>query len=624
MLRLTWPRAVRVALQAVLVVVAAVIAFYFLSHRRPPTVPPAKVAAIPAEQVEQQEGIEHTDFRGERTVQVKAGSWRRGDDGLFYLEKNVEVRDLAAKGGREIFLAGDKIVYDKDWSEARLEGRARVRVEDLQFESSDFAYNKADDVVSTEHGVVISSPKLNGTASRLTYSFKDQVIRLEGSVSLRGRRPAGEAGMFTIGGEVLTYRRLERKGLAEGEAGFSLEDSAGLAAALDFRMTDDEEYLLDFSMRGAARISLVEDHEQAGGGRVFRRTQEIAAEELAGRTFLNMNRLHALEARRSCSLDAFSADGRPVRVDSGEMLFVFDKWGGLREYRAVGRAQLVEHGPDRRVARTISGESLLIEGPGEMLRVAAPAGGEARLDSADSEITAQVIELFPGSQDVFAADGVKLLLKAREEAGGSAVGFFSGRQPVMAVAGRLSYQREPDRLTLSEGARMWQEKQMLSGNELSAERATGELRGAGRVQAVFPRASKKEGEKEERLEVGGEELAFSPRQHLLTYRGRCWLKTRNASLTSDRIDVLLSGEDNELTTIKAVGHVVIASGFREGRGENAIYDLNQETIDLTGNPSLADKEKGVIEGDKLTFYLGDGRVHVENSGRERSVTVIKS
>jgi len=306
------------------------------------------------------------------------------------------------------------------------------------------------------------------------------------------------------------------------------------------------------------------------------------------------------------------------------MLFVFDKWGGLREYRAVGRAQLVERGPDGRVARTISGGSLLIEGPGEMLRVSAPAGGEARLDSTDSEITGQVIELFPKSQDIFAAGGVKLLLKAREESARLTVGFFSGRQPVMAVSGRLSYEREPDRLTLSEGARMWQDKQMLSGNELSAERGTGELRGAGRVQAVFPRASKKPGENEERLEVGGEGLAFSPREHLLTYRGQCWLKTRNARLASDRIDVFLSGEDSALTTIEALGQVVISSGFREGRGETAVYDLDKETIDLTGNPSLTDKEKGVIEGDKLTFHLGDGRIHVENSGRERSVTVIKS
>ncbi len=162
---------------------------------------------------------------------------------------------------------------------------------------------------------------------------------------------------------------------------------------------------------------------------------------------------------------------------------------------------------------------------------------------------------------------------------------------------------------------MWQGKQMLSGNELSARRDTGELRGSGRVQAVFPRASKQEGAKEERLEVGGENLVFTPKDHLLTFQSKCWLKTQNASLTSERVDVFMSGEANAITTIEAGGQVVIVSGFREGRGNTAVYDLDKETIDLTGNPSVTDKEKGVIEGDKLTFYLGDGRIHVENRGR---------
>ena len=38
---------------------------------------------------------------------------------------------------------------------------------------------------------------------------------------------------------------------------------------------------------------------------------------------------------------------------------------------------------------------------------------------------------------------------------------------------------------------------------------------------------------------------------------------------------------------------------------------------LTGNPVLVDKEKGVTEGDKLTFHLGDGRILIENKERRQ-------
>ena len=623
MLRLAWPRAVRALLVGALVLVVAVILGYFASHRRPPSVVPAATSDIPAEQVEKQEGVEHVEFRGDRTIHIKAGSWHKGEDGRFYLEKDVEVRDLAKQGGREIYLAGDKVVYDKDWTEARLEGRAKIRVDDMQFESSDFDYRQAADALSAEHGVVISSPKLSGAASRMTYAVKDEIIRLEGEVSLEGSGRTGDSGPFTIQADVLTYRRLERKGHGEGGVGFSLGRSRGRAETIDFRMTDDEQFLLNFSMRGGAQFSLAGDEPSEGGGPAGRRGQEIQAVEMDGRAFLNLDKLHSLEARGGCSLDSFTSDGRPISVRSGEMLFVFDRWGGLREHRAWGRASLVESGEGGRVERTVAGNNLVIEGPGELLRVTAEEGGEARLDSTELEITARAIELVPRSEDVFAEGSVTLLLRPRGEAGAE-VGFFSGGQSVLAVGGTLRYEKGNERLILSEGARMWQGKQMLSGKELSARRDTGELQGTGEVQAVFPRASKKEGEPEQRLEVGGNSLTFDPKGRLLTYRSKCWLKTQNASLTSDRIDVFLSGEDNAVSTIEAEGSVIIVSGFREGRGNTALYDLNKETIDLTGNPSVTDKEKGVIEGDRLTFHLGDGRVHVENSGRERSVTVIKS
>ncbi len=379
MKRLAWPRALRAVLAVILILVLAIIIAYFVSHRRPPTVVPSNAAEIPAKQVEQQEGIEHLDFRGERTIHVKAGSWRKGEDGLFYLEKDVEVRDLAKKGGREVYIAGDKVVYDKDWSAARLEGNAKVRFGDLQFESSGFDYRKAADVLSTDHGVVISSPKLNGSAARMTYSFKDEIIRLEGAVSLRARGETADAEPFIVNGNVLTYRRLERKGRGEGGAGFALGESRGRAEAIDFRVTDDELYLVDFSLRGAAQINLVESDESAAGRSVLGRSREIQADEVDGRAFLNMNRIHSVEARGGCALRTLTSGGQPARVRSGEMLFVFDRWGGLREFRAVGQANLVETGADGRVARTMSGD----EHPPRGRRGDAPAGRAGGGRSAD-------------------------------------------------------------------------------------------------------------------------------------------------------------------------------------------------------------------------------------------------
>jgi lipopolysaccharide export system protein LptA len=622
MLRLAWPRALRTLLAVSLVLVVAVILVYFVSHRRRPTVVPRKAENIPAEQVEKQEGIEHIDFRGDRIVQVKAGTWYKGEDGLFHLENNVEVRDLAKKGGKEVFITGDRVTYDKDWSRARLEGKAKVRYGDLVFESASFDYEKSADVLSTDAGVVFSSPRISGHSRRMTYSFKDETIVLVGDAGLEARDESENASPLVVSGGLLTYRRLERTGRGEESVEFSLGESRGEAETVDFRMTDDEQYLLTLNLKGTVRARLVEEKSEGADNLLFDRTRELTAGEMDLRAFLNMNKIHSVEARGGCSLDTFTPSGRRLRVRSADMKLVFDRWGGLREFWAVKQANLVERGEASRIEQTISGGEIYIEGQGDMLRARAPLGGEARVDSPEMEVTGREIKLFPRSEDVSASGNVKLLFKPQAK-GGESVGFFSSSQPAMAAAGAMSYQKGAHRLIIGDGMRMWQGRQTLSGDQLTMERETGAVQGTGGIRAVFPQTSKKEPAKEGRLEVGGESLTFNPKDRLLTFEKACWLMTENVDLKAGQIAVKLEDNQGTIQTIEARTSVVILSGLREGRGNAAFYDLARDTVELTGNPTLMDKEKGMIEGDKLTFYLGDGRIHVENRDRERSVTVIK-
>ena len=171
---------------------------------------------------------------------------------------------------------------------------------------------------------------------------------------------------------------------------------------------------------------------------------------------------------------------------------------------------------------------------------------------------------------------------------------------------------------------MWQGKQFLSADELTIWRDSGEISGQGNVRASFPYIPRKEEKKEERIEVGGSRMGFAPETRLLSLGQDAWLKTQKVGLNSDAIIVHLRKERGEIEKIEARGQVVITEGTRQGKGTEALYDLDKETIVLTGNPSLIDKEKGTVEGDKLTFHLGDGRILVENKDRERPVTFIKS
>ena len=129
---------------------------------------------------------------------------------------------------------------------------------------------------------------------------------------------------------------------------------------------------------------------------------------------------------------------------------------------------------------------------------------------------------------------------------------------------------------------------------------------------------------EERLVIEADEMTYDPKDKTIIFAGGSSLNTNAMKLTSADLSIRLKEEGNEMERIMATGKVVIRQETNEGRGEEASYDLKTDTVVLTGSPVLVDKEKGNTEGDKLTFYLGDGRILIENKERGRSATVIKS
>jgi lipopolysaccharide export system protein LptA len=289
----------------------------------------------------------------------------------------------------------------------------------------------------------------------------------------------------------------------------------------------------------------------------------------------------------------------------------------------VEEVTVVDRDENSQVVRTILGAAIYIGELGEPWKIVAPEGGEARVDSPDSDITAQVIVLHPRRKIVDAEGEIKVILKLRKDEP-EAVGFFSNEEPVFITAQGMRYETAANRLTLRKGVRMWQGKEMLFAETLTLLKKTGEILGQGKVRSLFSHRPKKEEQREEKIEIGGEKLSFNPGDSRLVYEEECWLKMPRVNLRSGMIAVALREKKAEILTISAKDKVTITEELREGWGEAALYDLEEETVILTGNPTIVDKDKGVVEGDKLTFRLGDGRIQVENKERDRSATVIKS
>jgi lipopolysaccharide transport protein LptA len=624
MTKLTLARVLRFIVALGLLVVVAVILWYFLSHRRPRSVVPPKKEGIPAKKVERQEGIEHFDFKGDRVIRARAERHYAGDDGRYYLEGNVEVRDLGKGEGEEIVLFGQKVSYDKDWAGVFLEGKAKLQYKGLTVESSAFSYLKTEETLTTDRGAAFSTSKISGKAKKMAYSFREGSLRLEGEVELELCEEAETGAPFVVRGDIVTFLRSRRRGQVEGNASFSFDQSWGRADSLRFELTPDEQRARSFSLKGNVQATLVGQHEPSPGVlKPARQEREISADEVDIRAFKDKHQIQKVEARDRCILKSSTPEGRTTEVRSARMRIIFDRREVLRELSAWSAARLVERGPTSELERSISGEEILISTKGKTWKIKAPEGGEARVDSPDSDVTAKSLVLSPRKEILDAAGGVKVIVKLRPEEA-ETVGFFSSKQPVFGSAEKMRYEKRLDRLQLEEAVRMWQGKEVLFADRLTVLKKTGEIMAEGNVRVSFSRLPKEEKAAEEKIEIGGAKLSFSPPQNLLTFEQDCWLKSIDVALNSDRIAVLLREKTAEILQIDAKGKVTITEKLRKGKGERALYDLEEETFVLTGNPTIIDKEKGVIEGEKLTFRLGEGRIQVENKDRERSTTVIKS
>jgi lipopolysaccharide transport protein LptA len=624
MTKLTLARVLRLVVALTLLIVTAIILWYFLSHRRPRSIVLPKKEEIPAKKVEQQEGIEHFDFKGDRVIRAKAARHYAGEDGRYYLEGNVEVRDLGKKEGEEIVLFGERVSYDKDWTKVFLEGKAKLQYKGLTVESSAFSYLKNEETLTTDRGVTFSSRKISGKAQIMAYSFREGSLRLEREVELELREEAETGTPFVIRGDIVTFLRKRRRGQVEGNASFSFDQNRGRADSLRFELTPDEQRARSFFLKGNAQATLVGQQEPSPGGlKPTRQEREISADEIDVRAFKDRHKIYTVEARDGCILKSTTPGGQTTEVRSGRMRIIFDRREVLREFLAWSAARLVERGPTSEVERSISGEEIFIGVKGKSWKIRAPEGGEARVDSPDSDVTAKSLTIFPRWEILNAAGEVKVIVKLRPEKA-ETVGFFSSEQPVFGAAEKMRYDKKLDRLQLREAVRMWQGKEVLFADQLTVLKKTGEIKAEGNVRAIFSRLPKGEKATEEKIEIGGARLSFSPPENLLTFEQGCWLKSKDVGLNSDRIAVLLREKTAEIQQIEARGKVAITEELREGKGEEALYDLEQETIVLTGNPRIVDKEKGIIEGEKLTFRLGEGRIQVENKDRERSTTVIKS
>jgi lipopolysaccharide transport protein LptA len=621
-------RTLRTLVLCLLVLVTAVILVYLFTHLGEKSKLQGKPEAVISQKVDRKEKIEHFEFKGEKgNIELRANKFYVGADNQNHLEGNVEVVDFGRKGGQKILVFADRVIYDQEGNHFVLAGKVRIQDKDLTLVSDFFDYDKKTEVFRTDNGVQVTSQRLKGSSKSLLYSRRAQVLILQENVDLEIIPKLETSRPFRLSAGKLVYERKKRKGEVEESVRFGLGKSEGSCRVSNFTLSSDENYLRSLFLKGEVKVKIVDEStdnapSSDGASRLLQsKEKRIEAEEITLVIFKETSKVQSVEAKENCRLTFLSDSGAGTEIFSESAAFNFGEKGELRGFNARQKIRMVDRDREAQEQRSVTGEEMAFGPRKTDLRIKGTDQTQAQLTSRESDILASEIVLFLKSEDLGASGNVKVILKPRTDESRSP-GLFSDEQPLFITAMSMRYLDDPKRYVFSGNIRVWQEKNMIFAKELTLYEGTGEIRSAGAVRTTFPHKPK-EGEKEEKVDISAERMSYTPENHQLVYKEACTLNVKNYTMSSKTMAVSLKKEDGKMKMIDALANVVITQESKEGRGGEAHYSPDQGMIILTGTPQLTDKNKGTSRGDKLTFYLSDGRILVENKERERSETVIK-
>jgi lipopolysaccharide transport protein LptA/LPS export ABC transporter protein LptC len=622
-------RSLRRGVAAALILVLAVFLALFLTRgKKPASVSPPEKAAS-AQKIDERNQVHYVEYRGEKEkTEFQADRNFVGPDGKYHLVGHVQVTDYGRQGGRKVLVRCDEIIHDAERTRFSLLGHVRMEFEEATFETESLEYDRKLGLFTTGKPIAITSPHFKGTALGLDYSLKSEELRLLAEVVLETQVSKGSPLPLIFQSKTLFYSRPVRKGRFEGGVTFSHGRSHGSAETADFQLFYDTDKLDIIDFKGQVRLFLdgeFTDRSKAGASNsllTLGEKQNVQADALKLRAFINTSRLHSYESSGNVSMTFLSSTKGNTRFQGASIDFIFEQDGGLREFRASTDVHMLKTEPQGGETQSVEGDSMLLPGNSDILQVKAGKGRTVRAGFRGNEITASVLGFNLKNEDLQAAE-VKAVFSPTPER--RTVGLFTAQEPMFVTSHWMKYTSETRRYRFYGGLKMWQDKSALYALEVELQEDTGATVCSGNVRSLFPHKPKDQ-DKEEQVEVTSQKMNYDPDKNTAVYEKEAAMKATAFRLKGERITVLLSKETKDPERMTAQVNVVINQDqpVREGKGEQALYLVDDRLVVLTGHPLLTEKDKGEVQGDKLTFHLADGSITVENDTRDRSVTKIKS
>jgi len=546
-----------------------------------------------AETVEKQ--FEAAEYSGtKKNLVIKADNFSLDEEQNQHLEGQVEVTDESVEG--KVVLRADKLVIPPDRKKIMAEEGVEVNLSNLRIKARQLEYSVEEKMAKALEAQLLGD-NIDISVQNLRYAVQSKMAMFEGS--FEGRSGTQEK-QFSFTGRNAIW-----------------ENEANLLKAEELRMTSGQ----------------VEARGQKVVVRLQKETGDFDTVKLEG----------------SCSIFGRAtkqdADFQEIRVfaEQADIIHIGEQILILAEgaFRMEGKGQewtmggtgvrlnlnfKSQEGLDRLLAR--DGHLKFTRNDGEENELSAEsieygvsAGdiflkGQANGLFKDYDLKAKELR-FKISDRSFSASDFQMLIKS---------GFFSGKlimfseDKAVYVTGK-TISGSKDLVSASGQVRTWQEDNLLTAGKMTADRKTSnlsleeEVSVNGSVKSVNGRPQK--------ISLAAARVLLLSEEHRIEADGQAAMSFDDLKLNVPQVKINLDPADGQkLISIELIGALEVKWKDYLARGRRAFYQADKEKLEVSGSPELITQEGNRVEADKLTLYLADDRILVENRKRERSQVIL--
>ncbi len=584
-------------------IIACIIILYFI-FRNNKNVPVFSPVSETFDKPKFQEGVVHFEIKGgERRLLVKGRKHYLGEDGKYYLEKNIEIKIFPKRRGqKEVFITAEKGTYNEAKTLFILLSNVVIKQGDFFLSSNEVIFNRIKNVIRAKGEIQFFTDELKGEGKGLVYFIDNKIIKILSDV--KGEIKENKYPIIFQCNK-LEYSREEKKAFLKGKV-FIYQHLNGLKSNQALLELDpSEKKLKSIKLIKKAKVTLVEKDEITNNPIEIR---EMKANEILI-SFKN-SEINSVHGKENCYLKISSEDSIDKEIKAHEIELFLNSYQSAN-FKAIGNVFLKEI--ERK--REVMGEIIIKDN--KNLTIFGSKKQRASISFENNKLLAQKILINLKNNNIIAKGKIENIISSdpKEE---NSISFLSSQRDIHITAKEMNYINEENIINFMTDVQLKQGNSLITSEKININNEKKIVLATGKIKAfLYP-------EKEQGLiTIISEQMEANDSKKIIIFRENKSLFLKNLKISAKEIEIFLKEENEGVKSIRANNDIQIKWKEYQASGDIAEYIPEEEKFILSGNVLLQESGKpNKINGTKLTFYLSDDRIMMENK-EGRIITILE-